>query len=134
MTSLHTDSEPPADERDSGPRSPLRTVQVLQELAVSATGVQLAVLADRLQLPKTSLFRLLRSLESGGYVTSLNGVHQVGPETGREHRPDLAQGEGGGEIEGEAHAPNVSGTFPRSEATRDLAWYARSLAPLGKVP
>ena len=81
MTSLDTDGELPADKRDTGPRSPLRTVQVLHELAVSATGVQLAVLADRLQLPKTSLFRLLRSLENGGYVTSLNGVHQVGPET-----------------------------------------------------
>ena len=74
------DLDQSADERDAGPRSPLRTVQVLQELAVSATGVPLAVLAERLQLPKTSLFRLLRSLESGGYVTSLNGVHGIGLE------------------------------------------------------
>jgi len=81
MNSTDEDREPAGGDRDAGPRSPLRTVQVLHELAVSASGVQLAVLAERLGLPKTSLFRLLRSLESGGYVTSLNGVHQVGPET-----------------------------------------------------
>lgn len=80
MTAQDIDADPPADGRDSGPRSPLRTVQVLQELALNATGVPLAVLAERLQLPKTSLFRLLRSLESGGYVSSLNGMHQVGTE------------------------------------------------------
>ena len=73
------DKNPPPD-GDSNPRSPLRTVHVLHELAVSGTGVALATLAARLQLPKTSLFRLLRSLEQGGYVTSSNGVHQVGPE------------------------------------------------------
>lgn len=81
MNPTDNDSDMAADERDAGPRSPLRTVQVLHELAVAATGVPLAVLAERLGLPKTSLFRLLRSLESGGYVTSLNGVHQVGPQT-----------------------------------------------------
>lgn len=78
---LDLESQQPDDNRDVGPRSPLRTVQVLHELAVSAAGVPLAVLAERLDLPKTSLFRLLRSLESGGYVISVNGVHQVGPET-----------------------------------------------------
>ena len=81
LNPIDTKGEPTAEDRDAGPRSPLRTVQVLHELAVSATGVQLAVLAERLGLPKTSLFRLLRSLESGGFVTSLNGVHQVGPQT-----------------------------------------------------
>ena len=73
------DQNPPPD-ADSNPRSPVRTVQVLHELAVSGQGVALGSLAARLQLPKTSLFRLLRSLEQGGYVTSSNGVHQVGPE------------------------------------------------------
>lgn len=72
--------EPPLQDSDSNPRSPLRTVQVLHELAVSGQGVALAALAARLQLPKTSLFRLLRSLEQGGYVSSSNGVHQVGPQ------------------------------------------------------
>jgi DNA-binding IclR family transcriptional regulator len=81
MDSLNRKNDKLALDRDSGPRSPLRTVQVLHELAISATGVPLAVLAVRLQLPKTSLFRLLRSLESGGYVNSFNGIHHVGPET-----------------------------------------------------
>jgi DNA-binding IclR family transcriptional regulator len=76
---LDPDSDKLTLEGDLGPRSPLRTVQVLHELALSKTGVPLALLAQRLQLPKTSLFRLLRSLESGGYVTSENGVHQIGP-------------------------------------------------------
>jgi DNA-binding IclR family transcriptional regulator len=79
MNSQDIENGKPGQDSDSGPRSPLRTVQVLHELAVSATGVPLAVLASRLQLPKTSLFRLLRSLEAGGYVTSVNGVHQIGP-------------------------------------------------------
>lgn len=74
------DDEKTSQDSDSNPRSPLRTVQVLHELAVSGQGVALAMLAARLQLPKTSLFRLLRSLERGGYVTSSNGVHQVGPQ------------------------------------------------------
>lgn len=65
---------------DIGPRSPLRTVQVLHELASAGGAVSLAALSSRLQLPKTSLFRLLRSLEHGGYVVSTNGIHQVGPE------------------------------------------------------
>lgn len=65
---------------DIGPRSPLRTVQVLHELALAGGAVSLASLSSKLQLPKTSLFRLLRSLEHGGYVVSVNGVHQVGPE------------------------------------------------------
>lgn len=81
MNPTDNDSETTREDRDAGPRSPLRTVQVLHELAVSASGVQLAALAERLSLPKTSLFRLLRSLENGGYVTSLNGLHQVGPQT-----------------------------------------------------
>lgn len=74
------DDEKTSQDRDANPRSPLRTVQVLHELAVSGQGVALATLAARLQLPKTSLFRLLRSLEQGGYVTSRNGLHQVGPQ------------------------------------------------------
>jgi DNA-binding IclR family transcriptional regulator len=79
MNSLDIENDQLSPDADAGPRSPLRTMQVLYELAVSAGGVPLALLAARLQLPKTSLFRLLRSLESGGYVISVNGVHQIGP-------------------------------------------------------
>ena len=76
MTSEDSASSP----GDSHPRSPLRTVQVLHALAAHAREVSLASLAAELQLPKTSLFRLLRSLEEGGYVSSRNGLHQVGPQ------------------------------------------------------
>lgn len=71
----------PSDTSDPrNPRSPLRTVQVLHALAASGQAVSLACLAEQLQLPKTSLFRLLRALEEGGYVASHDGKHQVGPE------------------------------------------------------
>ncbi|MDO9089069.1 MAG: IclR family transcriptional regulator [Burkholderiaceae bacterium] len=67
-------------EYDVGPRSPLRTVEVLRELARhEGAGVSLAALAAKLQCPKTSLFRLLRSLEAGKYVISASGEHQLGP-------------------------------------------------------
>lgn len=65
---------------DDPPRSPLRTVQVLHALAVAGRAVPLAELALTLQLPKTSLFRLLRALQEGGYVQSRQGVHQLGPQ------------------------------------------------------
>ncbi|MBO9355478.1 helix-turn-helix domain-containing protein [Bordetella petrii] len=74
------DSDKSAQEVDAGPRSPLRTVQVLRELASIPGGLTLVQLATRLQLPKTSVFRLLRSLEAGGYVTSIGGAHHLGSE------------------------------------------------------
>jgi DNA-binding IclR family transcriptional regulator len=74
------DIEKPAADVDNGPRSPLRTVQVLYALASTPGGLVLTELASRLDLPKTSVFRLLRALEAGGYVISEGGVHQLGPE------------------------------------------------------
>ncbi len=74
-----------AGDREGGagedpPRSPLRTVQVLHALALAGRAVTLAELATHLQLPKTSLYRLLRALEDGGYVQSDQGSHQLGPQ------------------------------------------------------
>jgi len=57
----------------------VRTVQVLHELALRPQGMTLAALSVHLQLPKTSLFRLLRSLELGDYVQAVNGQYQIGP-------------------------------------------------------
>jgi len=68
------------DEQAAPPRAPLRVMQVLALLAAARDGLSLAQLSDRLQLPKTSLFSLLRSLEAGGYVTSENGHHRLGEE------------------------------------------------------
>lgn len=64
----------------NGPRSPLRTVQVLQALAGAPGGLALGELSTLLDLPKTSVFRLLRALESGHYTISKDGMHQIGPE------------------------------------------------------
>lgn len=68
------DSEPV----DPGPRSPLRTLQVLEELTKEPQGFQLHVLAARLDLPKTSVFRLLKTLEYAGYVTFQESVYRLG--------------------------------------------------------
>jgi len=69
-----------APKADPNPRAPLRTVQVLYELAQAGQGLRLGQLAARLDMPKTSLFRLLRALEQDGYVSSAAGVHEVGPQ------------------------------------------------------
>ncbi len=69
------------DERGAPPRAPQRVMQTIAELAVSPDGLSLTQLSERLQLPKTSLFSLLRSLEAGGYIVSENGHHRLGQET-----------------------------------------------------
>ncbi len=74
---------PPEDDTDRSapPRAPLRVMQVIAVLARHRDGLSLAELAAALQLPKTSLFSLLRALEGGGYVMSENGHHRLGQET-----------------------------------------------------
>jgi len=62
-------------------RSPLRTVQILHHLALTPTGISLADLSAQLELPKTSLFRLLKSLEAGDYVVADKAAYRVGPAT-----------------------------------------------------
>ncbi len=78
MSSSPTDD--PAD-RSAPPRAPLRVMQVIATLAQHRDGLSLAQLSEALQLPKTSLFSLLRSLESGGYVISDGGHHRLGQES-----------------------------------------------------
>ena len=48
-------------------------------LAATPGGRSLAELAPALGVPKTSLHRLLRTLERGGYLTSQGGVYRLGP-------------------------------------------------------
>jgi IclR family KDG regulon transcriptional repressor len=62
-------------------RAPLRVMQVVAALAASADGLSLAQLSEQLQVPKTSLFSLLRSLDSGGYIESRGGHHRLGRES-----------------------------------------------------
>jgi len=118
---------------DANPRSPLRTVQVLHELAVAGEGVRLADLATRLALPKTSLFRLLRALEQGGYVTSANGVHEVGPQAIRlgaalVHNRGFAKGARGAMewLAGQCNETVILGTFDDS---RTQVVYADVIEP-----
>lgn len=65
---------------DGHPRAPLRTLQVLDALAQAGQGLRLVELSARLDMPKTSLFRLLRALEQAGYVISVGGQHALGPQ------------------------------------------------------
>lgn len=63
---------------DETTRSPLRSMQILYELACNRAAVSLADLSVRLSLPKSSLFRLLKTLESGAYVVSVPGGYKIG--------------------------------------------------------
>jgi DNA-binding IclR family transcriptional regulator len=74
---MATDSEP----KEAGPRAILRVPEVLMAVAARRGGVSLAELAQSLALPKTSLHRLLRTLEGGGYLTHANGLYAPGPES-----------------------------------------------------
>lgn len=76
----HTTSSE-VEDRAAPPRAPLRVMQVIATLAKHSDGLSLAQLSEALQLPKTSLFSLLRSLEAGGYVISESGHHRLGQET-----------------------------------------------------
>lgn len=69
-----------SDSTAEGPRSPLRVMQALSELAANTKGLPLARLSERLETPKTTLLNLLRSLESGGYVQQTGGLYQLGPK------------------------------------------------------
>jgi DNA-binding IclR family transcriptional regulator len=61
-----------------GPRAVLRVPEVLMALA-RRRSASLADLCQALQVPKTSLHRLLRTLESGGYVIHREGAYSLGP-------------------------------------------------------
>lgn len=73
------DPASPGPEADAGPRAILRVPEVLMALAARPAGSSLAELAPRLGVPKTSLHRLLRTLERGGYLTSQGGLYRLGP-------------------------------------------------------
>jgi DNA-binding IclR family transcriptional regulator len=56
---------------------------VLIAIAVKRGGAGLAELSQQLKLPKTSLHRLLNTLEYGGYVIRQAGLYIPGPESFR---------------------------------------------------
>ena len=61
------------------PRAPTRAMRVIEALAVRPDGLALAELGRDLGLPKTSLFSMLRALESEAYVENAGGVYRLGP-------------------------------------------------------
>jgi DNA-binding IclR family transcriptional regulator len=62
-----------------GPRAILRVPEVLLALASKDSGSSLAELSAQLEVPKTSLHRLLRTLARGGYLTHQAGLYLLGP-------------------------------------------------------
>lgn len=70
---------PPGGSDADGPRAILRVPEALMAIAGRSDGISLAELAPRLGVPKTSLHRLLRTLERGGYVASQGGLFRLGP-------------------------------------------------------
>lgn len=79
-------SSPPPGGPDAdiaGPRAVLRVPEVLMAIAAQPAGRSLAELGPLLNVPKTSLHRLLRTLERGGYVTNAGGAYRLGPTSFR---------------------------------------------------
>jgi IclR family transcriptional regulator, KDG regulon repressor len=64
----------------AGPRSALRVMDILLAVAAEPEGLSLAKLSNRLKLPKTSVFSLLRALEGGGYLRSHDGRFTLGDQ------------------------------------------------------
>ena len=64
----------------TGPRSILRVVQLFAKLAAHPEGQTLAQLCQGMALPKTTLFTMLKVLESACYLTSESGAYRLGPE------------------------------------------------------
>ncbi|WP_167706628.1 IclR family transcriptional regulator [Sphingobium fuliginis] len=60
------------------PRSPLRVMKLLEELAGEPRGLPAVRLLERMDLPKTSLVSLLRALEEARYVVKHKGLYQLG--------------------------------------------------------
>lgn len=74
------DEDRPAD---AAPRAVLRVPDVLMAVAATPGGAHLTELVRALGLPKTSLHRILRALESGGYLQRDGQTYRCGPESAR---------------------------------------------------
>lgn len=71
------------EESFSGPRAILRVPEVLMALAHDSGGRSFADLSEAVGLPKSSLHRMLRTLEGGGYVINTHGTYRLGPGASR---------------------------------------------------
>lgn len=61
--------------------APLRVMQIIGALAGHKSGLSLAQLSSQTGVPKSSLFSLMRTLDSGGYVDGAGGVYSLGAES-----------------------------------------------------
>lgn len=71
-----------AEHGGDGARAILRVPEVLIAVA-SGTGLSFAQIRSQLGLPKSSLHRLLRTLEQGGYLVERSGAYSLGPASAR---------------------------------------------------
>ena len=67
----------------SGPKSPLRVMQIVELLAAATQGMSLAAMTEALQIPKTSLLNHLRVMVGGGYVSLRDARYALGPSAMR---------------------------------------------------
>ncbi len=67
----------------SGPRSPTRTLGILELIAENNNNLTLAQVSQHLSIPKTSLLSLLRSLVVQNYLISQDGKYRLGSATYR---------------------------------------------------
>lgn len=72
-----------SEREEAGPRAILRVPEVLMAVAARDGGIAMGELAQTLKLPKTSVHRLLRTLEHGGFVVRTGGLFRPGPESFR---------------------------------------------------
>jgi DNA-binding IclR family transcriptional regulator len=80
---MSKEREEPTGGSHQGPRAILRVPEVLIAIAEHGNGATLAGLSRQLEVPKTSLHRLLRTLEQAGYLVSISGAFFPGPESAR---------------------------------------------------
>jgi len=64
---------------DAGPRSLIRTLRILEQLAGAPEGLSLAALSARLEAPKSSLLGLLRPMCNYRYIVHSDGRYLLGP-------------------------------------------------------
>ena len=70
---------PTGERGDSGPRSLIRTLRIIEHIAAAPDGTTLARLSVGLGAPKSSLLGLLRPLCGYGYIVNIEGRYLLGP-------------------------------------------------------
>lgn len=68
---------------DGGPRSPVRTLRILELVAEANGSLTLAQLSQRMAIPKTSAYSLLRPLVAHNYLVYADKKYWLGPATFR---------------------------------------------------